>query len=43
MITTLVKVLLHLPLDCASDLLKQISQAVRLIQSTTQIWVVTRH
>ena len=34
----------HYPdLGSASDWLKQISQAVRPIRSTTLIWVVTRH
>ena len=34
----------HYPdLGSASDWLNQLSQAARLIRSTTQIWVVTRH
>ena len=34
----------HYPhLGSASDLLNQISHAVRPIRRTTQIWVVTRH
>ena len=34
----------HYPdLGSASDWLNQVSYAARLIRSTTQIWVVTRH
>ena len=32
----------HYP-DLASDWLRQISQAARLIRSSSQIWVVTHH